>query len=65
MANVMAAVGDRNTTLSITLDGMPNSRGEVGDWSSPEDIVDAFQTAAQHGAQFNSRHEDNYEERTP
>ncbi|MET9542275.1 hypothetical protein ABZY16_33045 [Streptomyces sp. NPDC006553] len=54
--NVMAAVGDR-TTLSITLHGMPNSRGEVGNWSTPEDIVDAFQTAAQHGAQFNSRHE--------
>lgn len=28
MTNVMAAVGDRDTTLSITLDGMPNSRGE-------------------------------------
>ncbi|MFB7405635.1 RHS repeat-associated core domain-containing protein [Streptomyces sp. NPDC056202] len=63
MTNVMAAVGDRGTTLSITLDGMPNSRGEVGNWSTPEDIVDAFQTAAQHGSQFNSRHEDNYPRR--
>lgn len=60
MTNVMGAVGDRGTTLSITLDGMPNSDGKIGNWSSPEDIVDAFQTAAQHGAQFNSRHEDNY-----
>ncbi|WP_406002806.1 hypothetical protein [Streptomyces sp. NBC_00829] len=35
MTNVMAAVGDRNTTLSIALDGMPNSRGEVGNWDTP------------------------------
>ncbi|MEE1756382.1 RHS repeat-associated core domain-containing protein [Streptomyces sp. SP18CS02] len=60
MTNVMAAIGDRNTTLSITLDGMPNSRGEIGNWNTPETIVDAFQHAARHGAQFNSRHEDNY-----
>ncbi|WP_329100921.1 RHS repeat-associated core domain-containing protein [Streptomyces sp. NBC_01439] len=60
MTNVMSAVNDRGTTLSITLDGMPNSSGQVGNWNTPEDIVDAFQTAAKHGAQFNSRHEDNY-----
>ncbi|ALC21052.1 RHS repeat-associated core domain-containing protein [Streptomyces pristinaespiralis] len=63
MTNVMAAVGDRNTTLSITLDGMPNSEGRVGNWSTPADIVDAFQAAAQHGAQFNTSHEDNYPRR--
>ncbi|MFD7856882.1 hypothetical protein ACFV6B_21710 [Streptomyces microflavus] len=48
MTNVMGAIGDRGTTLSITLDGMPNSSGRVGNWSSPEDIVDAFQNAAQN-----------------
>ncbi|MFE9479918.1 RHS repeat-associated core domain-containing protein [Streptomyces spororaveus] len=60
MTNVMSAVNDRGTTLSITLDGMPNSSGRVGNWNTPEDIVDAFQTAARHGAQFNTLHEDNY-----
>ncbi|MFJ3940215.1 RHS repeat-associated core domain-containing protein [Streptomyces parvus] len=60
MTNVMGAVGDRATTLSITLDGMPNSRGEKGNWSEPADIVEAFQKAAQHGSQFNTSHEDNY-----
>ncbi|WP_435887007.1 RHS repeat-associated core domain-containing protein [Streptomyces microflavus] len=60
MTNVMGAIGDRGTTLSITLDGMPNSSGRVGNWSSPEDIVDAFQNAAQNGAPFNTLHEDNY-----
>ncbi|WP_330446360.1 RHS repeat-associated core domain-containing protein [Streptomyces anulatus] len=52
MTNVMAAVGDRDTTLSITLDGMPNSRGEYGNWNTPETIVDAFQTAARNGQPF-------------
>ncbi|MFC7872470.1 DUF6531 domain-containing protein [[Kitasatospora] papulosa] len=52
MTNVMAAVGDRGTTLSITLDGMPNSRGEYGNWNTPETIVDAFQTAARNGQPF-------------
>ncbi|MEV7313066.1 RHS repeat-associated core domain-containing protein [Streptomyces microflavus] len=60
MTNVMGAIGDRGTTLSITLDGMPNSSGRVGNWSAPEDIVDAFQNAAQNGAPFNTLHEDNY-----
>ncbi|MFD9034702.1 RHS repeat-associated core domain-containing protein, partial [Streptomyces sp. NPDC059567] len=60
MTNVGAAVGDRETTLSITLDGMPNSRGEVGNWNTPETIVEAFREAAVFGAQFNNRHEDNY-----
>ncbi|MFB6979418.1 polymorphic toxin type 27 domain-containing protein [Streptomyces scopuliridis] len=63
MTNVIAAVGDRNTTLSITLDGMPNSRGEVGNWSTPEDIVDAFRKAAEHGSQFHTSHESNYPRR--
>ncbi|MBK5996748.1 hypothetical protein JHN53_35080 [Streptomyces sp. MBT58] len=40
MTNVMAAVGDRGTTLSITLDGMPDSQGEYGNWNTPETIVD-------------------------
>ncbi|MER6551504.1 DUF6531 domain-containing protein [Streptomyces sp. NPDC001725] len=52
MTNVMAAVGDRGTTLSITLDGMPNSRGEYGNWNTPETIVDSFQTAARNGQPF-------------
>ncbi|MFE7624389.1 RHS repeat-associated core domain-containing protein [Streptomyces sp. NPDC057509] len=52
MTNVMAAVGDRDTTLSITLDGMPNSRGERGDWNTPETIVDAFRTAVRNGQQY-------------
>ncbi|WP_326811083.1 DUF6531 domain-containing protein [Streptomyces scopuliridis] len=63
MTNVMAAVGDRNTTLSITLDGMPNSRGEVGNWNTPEAIVDAFQKAAEHGSQFDTSHESKYPRR--
>ncbi|OKK16831.1 type IV secretion protein Rhs [Streptomyces sp. CB00455] len=63
MTNVMDAIGDRGTTLSITLDGMPNSSGHVGNWNTPEDIVDAFQTAARHGAPFNTLHEDNYPRR--
>ncbi|MFJ5830881.1 RHS repeat-associated core domain-containing protein [Streptomyces sp. NPDC093089] len=60
MTNVAAAVGDRGTTLSITLDGMPNSRGEVGNWNTPETIVEAFREAAVFGSQFNMLHEDNY-----
>ncbi|MER6597471.1 polymorphic toxin type 27 domain-containing protein [Streptomyces parvus] len=60
MTNVMGAIGDRDTTLSITLDGMPNSSGRKANWSSPEDIVDAFQTAAQNGAPFNTSREENY-----
>ncbi|WP_446459137.1 polymorphic toxin type 27 domain-containing protein [Streptomyces parvus] len=52
MTNVMAAVRDRETTLSITLDGMPNSDGKTGNWNTPETIVDAFQTAARNGAPF-------------
>ncbi|MEU9065101.1 polymorphic toxin type 27 domain-containing protein [Streptomyces sp. NPDC048430] len=52
MTNVMAAVGDRGTTLPITLDGMPNSRGEYGNWNTAETIVDAFQTAARNGQPF-------------
>ncbi|MFJ4853698.1 RHS repeat-associated core domain-containing protein [Streptomyces sp. NPDC088730] len=54
MTNVMAAVGDRDTTLFITLDGMPNSRGEYGNWNTPETIVDAFQTAVRNGQPFST-----------
>ncbi|MFE7106139.1 DUF6531 domain-containing protein [Streptomyces sp. NPDC057575] len=54
MTNVMAAVGDRDTTLHITLDGMPNSRGEYGNWNTPETIVDAFQTAVRNGQPFST-----------
>lgn len=54
MTNVMAAVGDRDTTLFITLDGMPNSRGEYGNWNTPETIVDAFQTAVRNGQSFST-----------
>ncbi len=39
MTNVMEAVGDRHTRLSITLDGMPNSAGDRGNWNTPESIV--------------------------
>ncbi|KQX50768.1 MULTISPECIES: RHS repeat-associated core domain-containing protein [unclassified Streptomyces] len=60
MTNVSGAVGDRSTRLSITLDGMPNSRDEVGNWNTPETIVEAFQKAAAFGSQFNMSHEDNY-----
>lgn len=52
MTNVMAAVGDRDSTLSIPLDGMPNSRGEYGNWNTPETIVDAFQTAVRTGQPY-------------
>lgn len=61
--HVMGAIGDRDTTLSITLDGMPNSRGEIADWNTPQDITDAFRRAAQHGSQFNTSHEANYPRR--
>ncbi|MFJ3527424.1 hypothetical protein [Streptomyces sp. NPDC090132] len=63
MTNVMGATGDRDTTLPITLDGMPNSRGEIGNWNTPQDIADAFQRAAQHGSQFNTSNEANYPRR--
>ncbi|MEI5036218.1 hypothetical protein RB201_36910 [Streptomyces sp. S1A(2023)] len=49
-------MGDRNTTLSITLDGMPNSRNEYGNWNTPETIVDAFQTAVRNGQPFSPMH---------
>ncbi|MFH9562818.1 RHS repeat-associated core domain-containing protein [Streptomyces globisporus] len=52
MTDVMAAVRDRGTTLSITLGGMPNSGGEFGNWNTPETIVDAFQTAVRNGQPF-------------
>jgi hypothetical protein len=52
MTNVEAAVGDRNTTLSITLDGMPNKAGERGNWNTPETIVEAFQQAVRDGRGF-------------
>ncbi|MFI8768932.1 hypothetical protein ACIGN6_29050 [Streptomyces sp. NPDC053792] len=60
MTNVAGAINDRGTTLSITLDGMPNSRGENGNWNTPESIVEAFQEAARFGSQFNMLHRDNY-----
>ncbi|MFC9593631.1 DUF6531 domain-containing protein [Streptomyces sp. NPDC056944] len=60
MTNVAGAVNDRGTTLSITLDGMPNARGENGHWNTPESIVEAFQEAARFGSQFNMLHRDNY-----
>ncbi|MER5965847.1 RHS repeat-associated core domain-containing protein [Streptomyces sp. NPDC002057] len=52
MSNVMNSVADKNTTLSVTLDGMLNSKGERGNWSTPADIVDAFRTAVQQGSPF-------------
>ncbi|WP_406303168.1 DUF6531 domain-containing protein [Streptomyces sp. NBC_00885] len=55
MTNVMAAVGDRNTTLSITLDGMPNSDGVRGNWNTPESIVAAFQQAVQDGEGYSTK----------
>lgn len=54
MSNVMNSVADKNTTLSITLDGMLNSRGERGNWNTPADIVDAFQTAVKQGSPFST-----------
>ncbi|WP_455352652.1 putative T7SS-secreted protein [Streptomyces sp. SYSU K217416] len=52
MSNVMESVNDRGTALSITMDGMPNSAGVVGNWNTPEGIVEAFQVAAKHGENF-------------
>ncbi|MGW8762856.1 RHS repeat-associated core domain-containing protein, partial [Streptomyces sp. NPDC055815] len=52
MSNVMQSVADQNTRLSVTLDGMLNSRGERGNWNTPADIVDAFQTAVRQGSPF-------------
>lgn len=58
MTNVMSAVNDRGTTLSITLDGMPNSSGQVGNWNTPEDIVDAFQTVGAAQEEVMSPHDE-------
>ncbi|WP_328388652.1 DUF6531 domain-containing protein [Streptomyces sp. NBC_00400] len=52
MSHVMAAVGDPDTTLSITLDGMPNRNGDNGNWNTPESIHEAFLVAVEHGRQF-------------
>ncbi|PHQ48055.1 hypothetical protein BLA24_31895 [Streptomyces cinnamoneus] len=52
MTNVMAAVGDRNTRLSVTLDDMANAAGERGNWNTPESIAEAFQVAVQRGEPF-------------
>ncbi|MFJ5227902.1 RHS repeat-associated core domain-containing protein, partial [Streptomyces sp. NPDC088400] len=52
MTNVLEAIGDRNTTLSVTLDGMPNRQGEKGMWNTPDSIVEAFQVAVAHGDNF-------------
>ncbi|MFF1416136.1 RHS repeat-associated core domain-containing protein [Streptomyces sp. NPDC058280] len=60
MTNVLSAIMDRNTTLSVTLDGMPNSAGVKGNWNTPESIVDAFRTAVEAGAPFNLLHKDNW-----
>ncbi|WP_406085688.1 hypothetical protein [Streptomyces virginiae] len=54
----MSAVNDRGTTLSITLDGMPNSSGQVGNWNTPEDIVDAFQTVGAAQEEVMSPHDE-------
>lgn len=55
MTNVMDAVGDRNTTLSITLDGMPNRAGDRGNWNTPETIVEAFQRAVADGSSYSTQ----------
>ncbi|PHQ48351.1 type IV secretion protein Rhs [Streptomyces cinnamoneus] len=60
MTNVMAAVGDENTTLHVTLDGMPNRNGEVGNWNTPEAIAEAFQVAVRRGEPFGVSHESDY-----
>ncbi len=52
MTNVAAAVNDRGTTLSITLDGMPNRAGETGNWNTPETIIEAFRVAVERGDNF-------------
>ncbi|QES22098.1 RHS repeat-associated core domain-containing protein [Streptomyces venezuelae] len=55
MTNVMDAVSDRNTTLSITLDGMPNRDGVRGNWNTPETIVEAFQQAVSDGSPYSTQ----------
>ncbi|MCX4819181.1 DUF6531 domain-containing protein [Streptomyces sp. NBC_01142] len=55
MTNVMDAVKDRNTTLSITLDGMPNKDGDKADWNTPETIVAAFQHAVAEGSPYSPK----------
>ncbi|MFJ5099837.1 RHS repeat-associated core domain-containing protein [Streptomyces sp. NPDC088554] len=49
MTNVINAVRDRDTSLSVTLDGMPNREGVLGNWNTPESIAEAFQVAVQRG----------------
>ncbi|MFD4143434.1 RHS repeat-associated core domain-containing protein [Streptomyces sp. NPDC058572] len=63
MTNVMAAVNDRGTILSITLDGMPNEAGAKGNWNTPETIVEAFRKAAEHGEQFGLGNRDSWPDR--
>ncbi|MDT0457185.1 hypothetical protein RM550_15790 [Streptomyces sp. DSM 41527] len=48
----MAAVADPDTTLSITLDGMPNRHGDNGNGNTPESIHEAFLVAVENGRQF-------------
>lgn len=60
MTNVASAISDRNTTLSITLDGMPNRNGDERNWDTPESIVEAFQKAAAFGAKFDMSDPDKY-----
>lgn len=52
MTNVASAVNDRETTLSITLDGMPNRAGDSGNWNTPETIIEAFRVAVERGDNF-------------
>ncbi|MFJ8231447.1 RHS repeat-associated core domain-containing protein [Streptomyces sp. NPDC094448] len=56
MLNVGEAVYDRNgTTLSVTLDGMPITRDGkdvLGNWNTPETIVEAFVKAVEKGENF-------------
>ncbi|MFJ4962331.1 polymorphic toxin type 27 domain-containing protein [Streptomyces sp. NPDC088729] len=52
MTNVASAVNDRDTTLSITLDGMPNRSGDSGNWNTPETIIEAFRVAVERGDNF-------------
>ncbi|MCX4515114.1 polymorphic toxin type 27 domain-containing protein [Streptomyces sp. NBC_01619] len=55
MTNVMEAIQDRNSTLSITLDGMPHRGGETGNWNTPETIVAAFQHAVAEGSPYSTK----------
>ncbi|AZK94255.1 MULTISPECIES: DUF6531 domain-containing protein [Streptomyces] len=52
MSRVSHAISDPDTTLSITLDGMFNKKGEPGNWNTPATIVEAFQAAVEHGRHF-------------